>query len=456
MERSSTRNLVAIVPAVGGIFFPLARQLGRAPRVPVTPLIQQKVVWTGTTLRSFEDGAEALQELAGVKLTAKQVQWITTQAGMDRVEERRQSVDAYHRLPLMTRVAAPAGVTPPELAVVMMDGGRYQRRDGFRERKSSAAGRSLADVVQTQSPSQGQTSRKTHWHEDKLGLILSMKSDIHTHDPCPDFPEWLAAAPVIAELANLSEHDEKSADGAAVDPAPASDSPSPEASVDWQDLAPELRAREVIASSEDSVAFGRQLEHKAWEVGAFGASRQAFVADGLAVNWTIHRKHFSQMTGILDLMHGLSYAWRAAAGLNDPNAYRRYATWIWQGQVQHVIDELRQHQQRIGPPDKAAGAAAPCNRINDAITYYQNHRHLMDYPAYRRDGLPMTSSHVESTMKQINARVKGTEKFWRAENSEAILQLRADTLSDSKPLEAFWRRWQQRQTGANRYRTIAA
>ena len=33
------------------------------------------------------------------------------------------------------------------------------------------------------------------------------------------------------------------------------------------------------------------------------------------MNWTIHRKHFSQMTGVLDLMHALSYAYRAAAVL---------------------------------------------------------------------------------------------------------------------------------------------
>jgi hypothetical protein len=376
---------------------------------------------------------------------------------MDRVEERRQMVDAHRQLPLMTRVAAPPEVTPPDLAVVMMDGGRYQRRDDFRERTATVAGVQPNDAVppSPDTTCRDKPCRKTHWHEDKLGLVLSMKSDIHEQDPCPEFPEWLAAAPVIAELAQLAERDEKSTDIAAADPA-TSDAPSSrEPAADWPDLAPQLLTREVIASSEDSEAFGWQLEYKAWETGALGAARQAFVADGLAVNWTIHRKHFSQMTGILDLMHGLSYAWRAAGALGDQNAYRRYATWIWQGEVHCVIDELRRHQQRIGPPDKAAGAAAPCNRIHEALTYYQNHRHLMDYPAYRRQGLPLTSSHVESTMKQINARVKGTEKFWRAENGEAILQLRADTLSDSEPLHAFWCRWQQRQSGANHYRTLA-
>lgn len=79
----------------------------------------------------------------------------------------------------------------------------------------------------------------------------------------------------------------------------------------------------------------------------------------------------------------------------------------------------------------------------------------MNYPEYRRQGLPITSSHIESTIKQLNARVKGTEKFWRRDSGDAVLQLRADTLSDSRPLDAFWRRWQTQQTGANCYHTAA-
>lgn len=413
------------------------------------------MVWAGVTLGSYQQATDALRELAGVKLVPKQVQRITTQIGMDRVDERRRLVDEYQQQPLMTRVAAPPQVKPPDLAVVMMDGGRYQRRDDFRERKSSPADEQPPDNMRG-IPSEDQTRRKTHWHEDKLGLVLSMKSDFHGQDPCPEFPEWLASAPVIAELAKLAERDETTTH-IAVGSLDAADLPSlPETSADWQDLAPELLTREVIASSEHSEAFGQQLEYKAWKTGAFGAKRQAFVADGLAVNWTIHRKHFSQMTGILDLMHGLSYAWRAAAELADQNAYVRYATWIWQGDVSRVIDELRQQQERIGTPDKRAGDTVQGARIDDAITYYENHRHLMDYPTYRRNGLPLTSSHVESTMKQINARMKGTEKFWRAENSEAILQLRADTLCGSRPLDAFWERWQRRQTGANQYRILAS
>ncbi len=36
-------------------------------------------------------------------------------------------------------------------------------------------------------------------------------------------------------------------------------------------------------------------------------------------------------------------------------------------------------------------------------------------------------------MKELNDRVKGTEKFWSQPGAEALLQLRSDRLSDSQP-----------------------
>ena len=43
----------------------------------------------------------------------------------------------------------------------------------------------------------------------------------------------------------------------------------------------------------------------------------------------------------------------------------------------------------------------------------------------------MTSA-VESVIKLINQRVKGSEKFWSEPGAEAILQLRADYLSETR------------------------
>ena len=62
----------------------------------------------------------------------------------------------------------------------------------------------------------------------------------------------------------------------------------------------------------------------------------------------------------------------------------------------------------------------------------------MNYPEYRRMGYPLSSAIMESTVKQINRRVKGSEKFWSTEGGEAILGLRGDYLSGTRPLDAYW------------------
>lgn len=62
----------------------------------------------------------------------------------------------------------------------------------------------------------------------------------------------------------------------------------------------------------------------------------------------------------------------------------------------------------------------------------------MSYPAYRRQGLPITSSHRGSTINELNYRIKGTEEFWSTAGGEDVLQLRADSLCNSHPLIAFW------------------
>ena len=80
----------------------------------------------------------------------------------------------------------------------------------------------------------------------------------------------------------------------------------------------------------------------------------------------------------------------------------------------------------------------PPEDLTSAITYLTNNASRMKYDEYRKNGLPITTSRVESTQKQINSRVKGTEKFWNDESLEPVLQVVSDDLSDNFDPEAFW------------------
>ena len=64
----------------------------------------------------------------------------------------------------------------------------------------------------------------------------------------------------------------------------------------------------------------------------------------------------------------------------------------------------------------------------------------MDYPEYRRRGLPISSAPLESVLKQVNRRMKGTEKFWLEGGAEAIVPVRAAYLSEDGRTERYWSR----------------
>ena len=100
----------------------------------------------------------------------------------------------------------------------------------------------------------------------------------------------------------------------------------------------------------------------------------------------------------------------------------------------------------------------PHKPLADAIRYLTNNRTRMDYPRYRRLGLPVTSAPMESLIKQINFRVKGTEMFWDdPEGAEAILHIRSALLSEDDRFDDYLSNrpgWQfQRRTTAP---TVAA
>ena len=74
-----------------------------------------------------------------------------------------------------------------------------------------------------------------------------------------------------------------------------------------------------------------------------------------------------------------------------------------------------------------------------SLSYLQNNQNRMDYPRYRQQGLPITSSLAESLVGQFNARVKSKQKYWNdPEGAEPILQLRAAVLSEDDRLARFF------------------
>jgi hypothetical protein len=214
--------------------------------------------------------------------------------------------------------------------------------------------------------------------------------------------------------------------------------------------------RNVVAMRANMSEFGGHVACLAWECGFAAAPRKAYVPDGPEANWSLWRERFSHYTPILDFVHAVCYVFQAAAAgrpLDDlATLYRRWAQAVWSGQVQQVIDELQARQDEIGPPRPEDAETHPRQVAATALGYLRNQTSRMRYDQYRRQGLPIVSAYIESTIKQINLRLKGSEKFWSQGGAEAVLQLRAGYLSDRRPLDQFWTQHSETTTGQRSYR----
>lgn len=199
--------------------------------------------------------------------------------------------------------------------------------------------------------------------------------------------------------------------------------------------------RSVIATTKNINQFGRLMVGEAYQRGFLAASRKAFVCDGMACNWTLQEKHFPRFTPILDFVHAICYVYHAAIGGQLSEAsWSRYCVWaqlLWSGEIDKLLEQMECLQNEIGKSTEEDGDTSPRQRLADAIRYVGNQRTRMKYPEYRQAGLPITSAYIESTIKQINHRVKGTEKFWSV-NADPMLQLRADAISETGSMDKFW------------------
>ena len=201
------------------------------------------------------------------------------------------------------------------------------------------------------------------------------------------------------------------------------------------------------------------MQQAARERNFFGEGRRAFLGDGLAMNWTIQKRYFAGFTPILDFVHALSYVFAAAfAGRSQAEGeevYRRWIEAVWSGQVAAIVAELAARSVELGPPPSDCVETDPRQLVHDSLGYLKGNTERMSYDEYRRQGLPIMTSAVESAIKMMNKRVKGSEKFWSEPGAEAILQLRADFLGETERMSRFWAEREAQSSSSRPYRQAA-
>jgi hypothetical protein len=365
---------------------------------------------------SFQEASADLRELAFVKISPNHLGKLAERVGREWVAARDVDVQTFRAGQL-----APQYAQPPKVATVMVDGGRVQIRD-------EGSGNGVSD------PS---------WREVKVACCQSMSSKVHAVDPQPEPPQKFLDQIQVARLAA-----EIKARGGAAKARAAKEARRRKPPKKRKTNRPRKLVRTVIASMANSDDFGWQVAAEVQRRGLGQASRKGYICDGQKYNWTLYEMHLEAQgfIGILDFVHLLVYLYGAAQaveGKGSAEAWKRYEGWMrlaWAGQVKELLAGLRQGCDKLGAPPEGCSEEDPRKAAAEALGYVTNNRTRMAYPRYRQLGLPVSSAAVESVMKQVNKRMKGTEKFWLEGGAEAILQIRAAYISEDGRADRYWSR----------------
>lgn len=403
-----------------------------------TPAVLRKVSIAVARDPSYAQASRNLQDLAELDISAKQCQRIAIRIGNERLDEQQARIDAYTSASLPQQQSgqsddAPANSWSHRVAVIQCDGGRVQVRDDYWGHEKPRG------------------KKHRWWRETQAGVLQTYQSTADSKDPTAAVPECLTdplwVVPKLSEI-----HRQHAAVASGEPESERHRTAAPERSSDQTDL-PEPRpshpsspttrwsggdplVKTIVATRRGYDHLGLALAGEAFHRGFNHAQSKAFMGDGLKVNWSLWSQHFSHYTPITDLMHALSYVYAAAIAsrgrIEDGwSLYLVWLRWVWSGDVQRVLEALTAI---------AADRAEVPDAVRRAMTYLSNNAERMKYSEYRAAGLPITTSPVESAQKQINQRIKGTEKFWRDESLEPLLQLKADDLSETHDRDAFWKR----------------
>jgi hypothetical protein len=162
------------------------------------------------------------------------------------------------------------------------------------------------------------------------------------------------------------------------------------------------------------------------------------IADGAASNWQFLKKHTSQQ--ILDFYHASGYLGAVATALY-PQDLPQQKQWLTESchQLKHearAAKRLYKQMAQLSQSEKHPKAIQ--EKLNAAVTYFQNHLHQMDYSNYCDRAYPIGSGVTEAACKTvIKQRLCCSGMRWKETGAAVVLSLRALALTPTR-WSQFW------------------
>lgn len=416
--------MATIVQNAGKFFFPHRKKL-KLFQENYSPDLLEKITYAGAhSSSSFDASQDNLKKLAEIDISASHIQRLTIRIASEFDKLDSQRVDNwFENLPTSNNYQM-------EVVSISVDGGRVQRRE-----ENCGAG-----------------VHNPRWIETKVGCLQVLQSEGKDTDPHPQLPKIFQDQKSVKNMIDglkgrnkpKETNDDKKSNSDIIKFIPEYKGTKTDKDTSY---APKVLEKYVIADIVESEIFGHSIYHKSHLLQFHTAHRKAFLGDGDPKIWNIYNENFKaeEWIGILDFIHATEYAFNAAKLSTDSDKqawskYIEFVSHIWQGRPLTVIRRLNTIINKLdNKKRKSKFLQDKIEGITKIRNYFKNNINRMNYAEYRKQGLPISSCHVESTIKQFNLRIKSSEKFWNDSSARGIIKMKASLLSNDNSFNSFWK-----------------
>lgn len=196
----------------------------------------------------------------------------------------------------------------------------------------------------------------------------------------------------------------------------------------------DLASTSFVGAIENAERFGNRLYDEAVRRGLYRARRVVTLSDGAEWAKNLAEEHFPNAKHIIDFYHAAEHVAQLTTLLYQrtpkllESQRERWTTDLYEGRVQHVIDQA----SALLPKDTRAMKDA-----RKEIAYLTKNKGWMQYDQYRAQHLFIGSGVIEAGCKHlIGHRLKQSGMEWTVRGANAILALRCAILSGR--FEDFW------------------